>query len=82
MELKQKKSTYKYCCELCNYSTPRYSQYERHLSTKKHKDREEPDKTFYEPKNIKKVHQQKEKERLKYRGRTRSDRYFLWITGK
>ena len=55
MELKQKKSTYKYCCELCNYSTPRYSQYERHLSTKKHKDREEPDKTFYEPKNIKKV---------------------------
>jgi hypothetical protein len=31
------KDTSKYCCELCDYSTFRKSQYDRHLSTDKHK---------------------------------------------
>ena len=31
------KSSKKYCCESCNYSTSRKSNYEKHLSTDKHK---------------------------------------------
>ena len=29
-------NTYKYKCELCDYSTSRKSQYDRHLTTRKH----------------------------------------------
>lgn len=53
MELKQEKSSYKYCCELCNYSTPRLSQWERHLNTKKHKLIAEPKKIEPEPNKTK-----------------------------
>jgi hypothetical protein len=31
------KGSNKYCCELCNYSTSRNSQIQRHLETDKHK---------------------------------------------
>ena len=34
------KSSESFCCELCDYSTSRKSQYDRHLSTDKHKIRE------------------------------------------
>ena len=34
---KVQKSSNKYFCEKCNYLTCRYSQYERHLLTAKHK---------------------------------------------
>jgi len=39
MELKKvpKNGSKKYYCELCDYNTSRESQYNRHLSTRKHK---------------------------------------------
>jgi hypothetical protein len=53
MELNANKSSNKFCCEICNYFTPRLSQYERHLATNKHKIRAEPNKFKLEPKKIK-----------------------------
>ena len=34
---KEQKSSYDFCCKNCNYNTSRKSQYERHLTTDKHK---------------------------------------------
>ena len=36
------KSSQKFHCEICNYSTSRKSQYERHLATDKHKTLQNP----------------------------------------
>lgn len=46
------KSSEKFCCELCDYSSSRKSQYERHLTTDKHKKRENDSKMVVNGSNL------------------------------